>query len=252
MLLVLACVGSFCLANSAHSQDFRVEADVFVEDGGESVSETLTLFKGDVVYDFFLKGPDETTMFDINRGRIILLDGVRRVQTTLTTDQLLELSDAIRQRGAARGNQPLFEPQITTNYAEQEKILTLTSDRLTYRAKGIDPKLPHAAERFRQFADWYARLNAIRPGNPPPFGRLELNGALAGHGLVPEEIERTVVLDRPLANKTLRARSRHIFVWTLSSTDQKRIDKAGQNLAAFESVGLGQYWQAYTVAARDR
>jgi hypothetical protein len=237
---------------SAAAQDFRVEADVFVDGTEESVAETLTLFKGDVVYDFFLKGPDEATVFDLNRGRIVLLDNSRQVQTTVTTEQLQQLSDLIRSAGSAKGNEQLFNPQTSPSFDEQAKIVMVASDRLTYRAKCIDPKLPDAAEKYRRFADWYARLNAVRPGNPPPFGRLELNAAVAERTLVPEEIERTVVLDRPLANKTMKARSRNIFLWSLSGTDQKRIEKASTNLAKFETVDLGRYWQANSVAKQDR
>ena len=123
---------------------------------------------------------------------------------------------------------------------------------MTYHAKGIKPKPADAAERFRQFADWYARLNAVRPGNPPPFGRLELNELLASHGLVPEEIERTFVREKRLTNQTQRARSRHLFVWTLSGTDRKRIEKASECLTSFESVAPAQYWRAPSVASRTR
>lgn len=249
-LQTLALVAAMGL--SAAAQDFRVEADVFADGSEESVAETLTLFKGDVVYDFFLKGPDEATVFDLNRGRIVLLDNTRRVQTTLTTEQLQQLSDTIRSAGASKGNERLFNPQISPSFDEQAKIVTVASDRLTYRAKCIDPKLPDAAEKYRRFADWYARLNAVRPGNPPPFGRLELNSAVAERSLVPEEIERTVVLDRPLANKTLKARSRNIFLWSLSGTDQKRIEKASMSLAKYESIDLGRYWEANSVAKQDR
>jgi hypothetical protein len=240
------------LASSAWSQDFRVETDVFVADEDESVSETLTLFAGDVVYDFFLKGPDQVTCFDINRGRIVLLDRERQVQTTLTTEQLLEFSTAIRSlppTDAARG---LFHPQFDETYDEESGSLELTSPELTYSAKGVRPKIPGAAERFRTFADWYKRLNAVRPGSLPPFGRLALNAALAEKGLVPEEVRRVVVIDRPVADKRLRASSQLIYVWTLSGTDRKRIEQAAHDMANFESVSPAQFWQIDAVAARGR
>lgn len=250
--LVLALFFALPFVSAAEGQDFRVEADVFLDEKDESILETLTLFKGDFVYDFFLKGPEEVTIYDAKRSRIVLLDNAHRVQTTLTTEQLLQLSQAMQTVGQEKGNKPLFEPQFTTDYDDTQRVLKLTSEWLTYQAKCAQPKVPNAAERFRQFADWYARLNAVRPGNLPPFGRLELNSALAQRGLIPAEIERTVVLDRPITNKTLHARSQHLFVWTLSGTDQKRIEKAGQDLASFESVSLSQYWQAGSVASRQR
>lgn len=248
--LALALFVAQPLAPAAVGQDFRVETDVFLDGEAESVAETLTLFRGDYVYDFFLKGPEEATIYDANRGRIVLLDTARKLQTVLTTEQLLQLSQAMQAVGQEKANKPLLEPQFTVVFDDANRVLKLTSDRLTYQARCAQPKVSNAAERFRQFADWYARLNAVRPPNLPPFGRLELNEALALRGMIPEEIERTVVVDRRVTNKTLRARSQHLFVWALSGTDQKRVEKAGQDLANFENVSLSQYWQAASVASR--
>ena len=108
-----------------------------------------------------------------------------------------------------------------------------------------------ADEQFREFADWYARLNAIRPGNLPPFGRLELNEALARRQLVPEEIDRTIVLDGRFGAKKVKACSRQSFVWTLSGTDRKRVEKAGRLMAELQEITPPEYWRVPRVARRE-
>jgi hypothetical protein len=249
-LSMLAFMASTFWGYAVVAQDFRVDTDVFIGDEDESVSETLTIFSGDVVYDFFVKGPEETTVFDVRRGRIVLLDAERQVKTTLTTDQLLEFSAHIQSLSVEDGHRALLSPRFSTSYEEDRQRIELASDRLTYRAKGIRPKLESAAERFRDFADWYARLNAVKPGNLPPFGRIKLNNELASRKMVPEEIERTVVVERSLTDKQSKARSRHTFVWTLSGTDRKRIAQASRYMASFESVTAAEYWRIPTVAAQ--
>ena len=153
----------------ARAGDFRVDTDVFVDRNEEKpVAETLTLFSQGVVYDFILNGSEEITVLDIRHGRIVLLDAERRVKTELTTDQLIEFSAKIKTLSQDEKQNALFSPQFTTRFDEESGELELVSPRLTYRATGIRPKLAAAPRQFREFADWYARLNAIRPGNLPP------------------------------------------------------------------------------------
>jgi hypothetical protein len=253
-------VCGFALARFTAAQDFRVETEVYLDQAREPAYESLTLFTGDVIYDYLL-APDEesttfdireTTMFDIRRGKLVLLDPRRQVKTSLTTEQLAEFSAAIKQRGTAQGPPDLFQPVFETSFDAEQNRLTLASDRLTYSAKAVPARHESGAHRYRQFADWYARLNAIRPGNVPPFGRLELNQALAERGLIPQEIERTVVVDRPVADKTRYAKSKHTVTWLISGTDQGRIDQTGHDLAKFQEVAPSEYWREPAKTARSK
>lgn len=246
------CLGCWGLAVPALAQEFRVETEVFVEDGKEPIAESLTLFTADVVYDLLLLPSVETTIFDTKRGKLVLLDNERQVKATLTTEQLMEFTAAIKARGIQQVTAALFQPRFETTYDEEQLRLTLASDSLTYKAKGLVPKHEEDAQRYRQFADWYARLNAIRPGNLPPFGRLELNQALAERNLLPLEVERTVVFDRPLGNRKLFAKSKHAVNWIISGTDRGRIETAGQNLVKFREVSPQEYWAEPTKTARTK
>jgi hypothetical protein len=243
---------AFSVLHPVTAQDFRVATEVLVDHEEDPTSESLTLFTGDVVYDFLLAPNEETTVFDIRRGKIQLLDPRREIKTSLTTEQLAEFSAAIKSRGSAQGPTHLFQPAFQFSFDDEQKRLTLSSDRLTYAVKGIPAKHPSGAQRYRQFADWYARLNAIRPGNLPPFSRLELNEALADRNLLPLEVERSLVVDRPVGNKTLHAKSKHTITWLISGTDQGRIDQTAHDLAKFREVLPSEFWMESLKTARNK
>ena len=249
-LLAVLC-GNLLSANLT-AQEFRVETEVFIADKVEPVSESLTIFSGDVVYDFSIGGSEEITIFDINRGRIALLDPRQQLKSEVTTAELLEFCDAIKNRTANERDASLFAPLFQQTFDEERSFITLTSDRMIYAAKGTVPKQPLAANRFQQFADWYARLNALRPGNLPPFGRIELNKSLAERNLIPLEIERTLVVDRPIADKKVVLRSEHVATWLISNTDRKRIETAGNHLSKFRKVSPKEYWQTERVAVKSK
>jgi len=230
-LALLQTTGAILLAD-----DFRVETEVFLDTESAPALATLTVFKGHVVYDFLLGAEPETTIFDVARGRIVLLNPQRKVKTTLTTEKLAEFTAAIQVRGNQREKSGLFAPSFELTEEEPQKF-TLTSPNLTYRVKGQVAKQPDAVERYRTFADWYARLNAVRPPNLPPFGRLEVNRHLAERQWLPERIERTA---NPGRRQT--AHSVHVVNWLLSNTDENRLAQAARQQAEFMEVSLGEYW----------
>jgi len=253
-LFLLACALGSILA-TAQGDDFRVENEVYAGSDEKPVTETLTLFSGDVAYDFVLGDRSDgiefkyVTVFNNRLNSIVLLDPKRKIRTTLTTHELAEFTAAIRKRADDEPNNGLFGPVFSVTYEDAERQITMTSDKLTYRAKGVSPKDPTAAKRYRRFADWYAQLNATW-GNLPPFGRIELNRILAEKGLLPLDVERTIVLNR---KKTV-AHSKHSVNWALSNTDRRRIEQAGEMMTNpnLRTVSLQEYWGIKTdVAAKQ-
>ena len=74
----------------AQANDFRMETEIFVEGSIQPTAKSLTLFNGSTVYDF-LSGSDqqgEITVFDVRRGRFVLIDSQRKLKTTLTKEYL--------------------------------------------------------------------------------------------------------------------------------------------------------------------
>src|SRR5687768_601071 len=82
-LAVLAVLMVVLCDSAAHAQNFRMETDVYLGNKKEPICQTLTLFADTMVYDF-IYGPDEknkeeqkiteVTVFDMNSGRVVLLD----------------------------------------------------------------------------------------------------------------------------------------------------------------------------------
>jgi hypothetical protein len=224
------------------AEEFRIETDVFVDDGKEPAVQTLTIFTDGVVYDFLLTGVEEVTVFDGDRNRLVLLDTKRKVKTELTLDGILTYIAQMKAH-LSEGDQEFLLGQEMKSVTDDEGWLSLSNGRVSYRAEGTTPKSKDAASEYQQFADWYARLNAMRQGNSPPFARIQLNSELASRGLIPKTIERTIVQKRGLQDKKQTLRSQHLANWRLSQTDRKQIDRAGTYLADFPQVSFREYVQ---------
>lgn len=240
LLSGLMLAGLTCFASRCAAEDFRIETDVFVDDGKEPVVQTRTIFADGIVYDFLLTGVEEITVFDLDRKRLVLLDTQRKVKTELSLEGILSYVAQMRVQLTDGNHEFLLAAEMKATDAE-DGWLELTNGRVTYRAEGTAPKSKETAAAYQQFADWYARLNAMREGNPPPFARIQLNAELASRGLIPQTIERTIVQKRSLPEKKQVLRSQHLANWRLSQTDRKQIDRAGMYLADFSAVSFREY-----------
>ena len=244
LLIVLALVSVLTLSGLVGSAgDFRVETDILY--GAEKVPSVqyLTLFQDNTVYDYRETSPKEITMYEILRNRIVLLDETRKVKVTLTAEQLVRT--AADMKSHVDETNPLFffacHPVFDRTLDEKTNLLTLSSKQLTYRINGSKPKQPDAVRRYQEFADWSARLSALRPGGLPPFARIEVNTVIAEKGWLPDIVERNVTTGTLLNQKKLDLRAKHIPNWTLSETDAKRIARAGDYLVTFTEVPFAEY-----------
>ena len=245
MLRSVLIASLLCGLASADNPSYRCESEVFMEGQKEPVHASLTLFNERLVYDFQLGSPEEITIYDFTRGQINLLHPQRKQRLLLTTDDLLRVSAAYKAR---KSESELFafctQPKFTESFMNNQ--LTLTGGCLTYKTSCTQPQQPGAELIYREFADWSARLNAIRPGNLPPFARLELNQALATHELLPGKTERTTQVMWGGAKRTETIRSEHLFSWSLTAEDQRRIERARTSFAEFAPTSAEDYfqWQA--------
>lgn len=229
-------------------QDFRVDTEVFIGDEREPAIEALTIFTGGMVYDFLLH-PREVTVFDPHRGRFVFLDEPRRLKSGISTQEVLQFAIDLEAH-AAQSKDPLFafaaRPKFETTVEDllhngQPQVrIRLAGKPLEYMALGQQPQQAEAVRLYRNFADWYARLNATRAGNLPPGARLELNQALAERGLMPLQVTRTIPPNSPLGKK-VESTSRHLVNWSLSGEDRRRIDEVGTWMASFTSVSYDEY-----------
>lgn len=249
-----------CVATSPVSaENFRMETDVSKVGEKNPECRTLTLFTSGQVYDFVRvyrdkadkQGEDvEVIIYSFGSGRVVLMDLKRSVKTTLSTDQLLQLTASIKTM--ARPEDKLFyeaaHPNMDVKYMEIGDELTMTSSTLIYAVKATKPELKSAATQYQEYADWSARLSACRPGSLPPFARLEVNSQLAERGLLPQQITRTTIEPGQFTNRKTGLTSVHHVNWTLSTTDRKKIEKVGEQLVTFPEISFKQYVEGNAVA----
>jgi hypothetical protein len=192
------------------AQDFRVDTEIFVGDEKEPAAETLTIFSHGLVYDFLLTGPEEITLLDTVRGRFTLLDPARKVKCGIAAQEVLQQTlsleaHAVESKDAlfAFAAQPQFDVSVEEATENGQPIVRLgfSARPLEYEVVARPTDRPEVVTAFRYFADQFARLNALRPGNLPPGARLEVNKALAERKLLPLEITRTIAPAVPLGKK---------------------------------------------------
>ena len=228
----------------AVAEDFRIETKIFVGDAEEPASTATTLFQGGVVYDF-LAEPEQIAVFRKpgggKPGRFILLDPVRRVRTELSTDQLASAMNKLR-NWAARQKDPFLKfaanPQFEESFDRETGQLLLASHEESYTIKTEPADMPEALAEYREFLDWYTRLNALLQAGPPPEPRLQVNAALARYQTVPVTVE----LARA-GREGKAAGGARVHLAAVESRTSARIDDACASLAAYRPVDNEEFLQ---------
>lgn len=243
LLVIVAAVD----LSPALGQDFRIDTEVFVDGRKEPIAESLTLFVEGRIFDFG-GAESEIALIDRSHGQMTLLDPVRKKQTSLAAPDALQLMLQIEAFAAASPD-PVFSfaarPKFTTSSSDEKQgdeprlRLQLKSDVISYNTLAFKPPRGEAAHLYRYFADWSARLNALRPGNLPPGARLELNAALAERGLIPLRVERTIQAGR--LGRKIEVRSEHLITWSLSGEDRRRLERATDYLSQFPHQPFDEY-----------
>ncbi len=220
---------------NALGQQLRIETHVYSGNDAKPVSHTVTLFDSNKVYDF-VDQPPQVAIFrppnSLHAGHFVLLDLKTKQRTEISTEQIEGLMKKVT-RWATQQDDPLLKfsakPSFKKSFDEETGMLSLTSSIWNYNVATVPAEDATTLARYREFTDWYTRLNSMMHGAPPPGARLQLNAALQKHGVVPVEIHREV------DSTTLRAT--HLFSWRLSREDRARIEEACAQLANFKKVG---------------
>ena len=236
-LLKFAMLLSLCLITPLQAGELRIETDVYSGDAEESISHTITLFDSGTVYDFV----DESQQVAIFRlptsthpGQFILLDLKTKRRTEVTTDKIEALIGKLS-KWAKKQEDALLKFSANPDFEETFEAgtgqLTLDNPLWNYTVATVPAEDEQTLGQYRQFMDWYTRLNVMMHSSPPPGPRLALNAALEKHGVMPVEIHRTV----DSSSTTLRAT--HLFSWRLSREDRAQVEEVRKHLANFEKVG---------------
>jgi len=223
---------------------FRVENRVFR--GGKTTpeSQSTTIFHQGAVYDY-LTEPAEVVVFEPEAEQFVLLDRVRRVRCELSTRQLASFVEQL-QEAAAKQDDPfvrfLAAPELTERFDASSGELTLASPWITYRALTVAVDDRTMVARYREFADWSARLNtALNPGSRPPSARLALNAALARRHVLPRKVRLTMTPKRGFPPRRVRLHSEHQFVASLGAGDLDRVAQTREFMQIFKLVGFYDY-----------
>jgi hypothetical protein len=228
----------------ARAEDFRIDNKVYSGSQKEPTSESTTIFRGGVVYDF-MKTPPETVTFDKAASKFVLLNAKDQLRSELSTDDVRTLSDGLQAR-AAKNKDPMLKflarPTFDERMDESAGELNLTSPPLSYRLTLLPETDPTVLEQYREFCDWYARLNSVLvPGAWPPAGRLTVNAALAHHHALASQVVITVTAGKGLSKQKSIIRTEHKLVRPLAPEDIERVDQVRKQLGSFKLVPFEKY-----------
>ncbi len=229
-------LGFILLSGESRAENFRIETKIFVGDEEKPISETTTLFQEGTVYDF-LKDPAQTAVFcKATAGkprRFILLHPGKRIRTEFDTEQVAGFMDKLK-TFAGQQKDPFLKfaanPEFEETFDAGKNELVLASHFDNYKVTTSPEEHPEALAEYREFLDWYSRLNTLLQGGAPPEPRLRLNDALARHQVIPLKVELT------RAGEKKPVRAEHDFTWLLSRDDAKRIDDVNNARFGYREV----------------
>ena len=231
-------------AEPAGMEEFRIENKIFFDGAKEPRVRSTTIFHDGVVYDY-LSDPAEVTVFDAQRRRFVLLDLERRVKTELTTDRVADFSKRLKQ-WTQKQSDPFLKflgaPSFDEALDEGTGEFTFTSPWMSYRLTTFDTESEALSRQYREFSDWYCRLNTVlNPGVRPPFARMIVNAALEDRHLFPREVRLTMQPKGGLLSKRLNVRSEHLLIRQLVESDLQRVAQTDQFMAMYASVDFQEY-----------
>ncbi len=240
----------------AIGEDFRVNNTVYAGEKKEPISQSVTIFHDGIVYDC-LRTPAETVVFDRMLKKFSLLNMSNATRTELTTRDVNDFIARFESRLRSvieKKPDPLLrfmaDPKFEEKSDESAGKLTLSSPLVSYTLTLSPSQGETIAAQYREFADWYARLNLrLTRGAMPPFARLVVNDAVARRKAIATQVTLTINPPRPdgsqssalAAAKTRTIRSTHNIVRPLSAADLQQVDRIKKAMIAFRPVDFENY-----------
>ena len=249
----------------------RVETDVFADRDDVPIAHSLTLFSSQVAWDFLDTTPaekktsdsesehskafnGEIVLHDPTRERVLLIDPLRQVKTSIDSIQLERLRVSLSKWARTSDDKLLCwagGPHFENGIQESLDAIELVGPRVQYRIETTDAPSQEIAGQYRQFADTAILLRALlHPGGIPPFPRMALNKQLASKAKLPTSV--TLEIDSrgslvPSGLSSMMQRhlcSVHRIHPALRADDLQRIADAEACMAIAEEGSLAEYTQA--------
>ena len=227
-------------------EDFRVDNTVFAGDKKQPISRSVTIFHDGIVYDC-MRTPAETVVFDKTTKRFVLLNVASSTRAELTTREVTDFVTRFESRLKsiiAKKPDELIEfmadPKFQARYDESAGKLTLSSPLVTYSLILAAGPNEAAAAQYREFSDWYARLNILlTPGALPPFARLAVNAAVAKRKAIAAQV--TLTIASPKSDRRQTIRSTHRVVRPLTAADLQQVARIQKQMTDFKPVDFEKY-----------
>lgn len=224
------------------AQDFAIRTKVFEDGGKEPRSEHLTVFQGEKIYDFALSQPETISIFDTVSRQFVLADRKAATRTALSADDLIRFA-ADEQSRALKTRNTLVrfaaDPTFEKSYDPETGKLLLTSKVWDYEVHSHPVTDSKRLQRYNEFANWFAYLNAMFTPFPPAL-RLELNRSLDQHGCLPDQV---LVRVKQNGRTVVTLESRHEMISELTPNELQHVkawEKLEPNLKSIEFVAYRQ------------
>lgn len=248
-LLTGSCLASvLTLASSLMGQDFKIASSIYTADSHLPVSENLTLFGDNLIFDFSLSNdlnPQviEVVIFDSAKKQFVLLDYSRQVKAEVSDLQVIKLIDGLTKETMQNESSAfLVKDEFEEELDEQANQITMTSPNIIYRATGRTPDNYAILPKYYEFLENFTKLTVTDPHKLPPFPRLKLNQALKRQNWLTTEV-RVEIVANEFFREPWNAYSKHNLIMGLSSKDREMKQTAKNNWIHFRLVDLLEYRQ---------
>jgi hypothetical protein len=225
-------------ASPAWAATFRITSKIYQGKGLDPSFETWILFDEGLVYELPQTDSRTVTVYDPAQGRVTLLDRQQKVQTSVTAQQLLDVSAQARAQTAAMTPEQQRQLGLTATVEPSKRVIgfAVQFGNQEYHATTQKPTDPSIALDYGRFADLSSRLNIMRRLGPAPFARMALYDAIARAGEVP--METTLSVTRK--DKVDEYRSQHELL-ELTNQDRQKIDEVQGMLTLYKEVALTEF-----------
>lgn len=232
-ICILMFAYSVCFVSHAWSDEYRVSTKVF--SGEKLEQQRTTLLGNDQVFDVPAFGTGFVNFLDLKSNQLVVIDEPKQRYSIVQQDEVVQF---IAAQNTKLGNLPadvrsVLVPNLERAWNKETQVLELASPRFRYRTVLVQPAATELAVNYRIFVDWMARLNAFK--GFPPTARLQLNQEMAGLGLLPHEIQKTVTL------KTKdQLRSTHEYGLAWRAEDRSRVQQIKETYPQYRQVVIGE------------
>ncbi|MEL6899138.1 MAG: hypothetical protein AAFP90_23800, partial [Planctomycetota bacterium] len=184
------------------------------------------------------------TMYDLRRGRVVVMDRAKKTRRTFTSKQLLKAvatlraaadTDEKRQRfGIDAIVQPSGPFDSDASKEEREDLqgqsgsgaLEIAFDGNRYHCSlNHLQQHPEIATAYAQFTQWACRLRVVQPRGLMPFASMTLAETLQTVHAVPDVMHLEMPSQHGLGTDVYRAE--HHLIQRLSDQDRRRISAIG-------------------------